>query len=98
MGEAKLRREREERREMRGTCQTCEHFSAMTKECREDSRKGVPAPGPNGQIGVFSYWPQTEASLWCGKHKPDPQAVANVSKTEHVFSTVGNFSANGAGR
>lgn len=93
MGEAKLRREREEGRQMRGTCQSCEHFSALQKECREGPRQARPMVGPNGQPGVFSYWPNVETNHWCGKHKPDAQSIAGAARADALAS----FVINGAG-
>lgn len=89
MGEAKRRRQHDEGRAMKGTCQTCDHFAALEGECREDARKASPMVGPKGEIGVFSYWPRTEPRFWCGKYVPDANVDTKPAAASNIFAHLG---------
>lgn len=54
------------------TCETCEYFSALAQQCREDSPKSF-LVGVHPQQGPMfsSTWPNTTKDLGCGKHKAE---------------------------
>lgn len=92
MGEAKRRTEHEERRAMRGTCQTCDHFAALEEECREDSPRLAIRVNP--QTGIQEHaglWPTTKRDKWCGKYKPDANAALRPEvRPTHLSGNGGN--------
>lgn len=70
------------------TCGTCRHWHAkprntldLSQPARGDCREGPPhttsLPGPGGQIGTLSTYPDLPAHFAaCSRHQPQPVAIA----------------------
>lgn len=55
------------------TCDTCPNFSKLTGECRADSPRVFPLPGPGGSLNMIGVWPPTRETNWCSQHPLRPQ-------------------------
>jgi hypothetical protein len=89
VGQARIKQLTEERHRMRGTCQTCTHYSALHGECRESPIKGslIGVDPKTGQPHTVGWFPPTVPDAWCGKYARDPDLSADmVDKPEHIFS------------
>ena len=55
---------------MKGTCEKCEHYCALSSECRVEGPKGYPVPTQQG-MRIISVFPPVEKDWWCGKFSPE---------------------------
>lgn len=61
----------------RGTCRSCEHFSAnlaakgngVEGECRKNPPIAIAVPGRSGEPIIVGFFPPVQPSHWCGEHK-----------------------------
>lgn len=53
------------------TCETCQHYSGLTQQCREDSKKVFMVVHPQQGPVFLSVWPNVEKDDWCARHKAE---------------------------
>lgn len=52
------------------TCDTCNAYAAIEKQCRRKSPVPAAIIG-NGQLQVAGMWPPAQPGQWCMEHEPD---------------------------